>query len=97
MIMQGLGCKVLAYDPFKNKAIEAAGIPYMSLDEIYAQADVMSIHVPLLPQTTKMIDAEAISKFKKGAVLRELHPPSNPQPHRHPGGGLTPCVWRRWQ
>ena len=77
MIMQGLGCKVIAYDPFKNKAIEEAGIPYMSLDEIYAQADVMSIHVPLLPQTAGMINAEAISKFKPGAVLRETRSASS--------------------
>mmetsp|Transcript_1397 Transcript_1397/g.3665 ORF Transcript_1397/g.3665 Transcript_1397/m.3665 type:complete len:422 (-) Transcript_1397:537-1802(-) len=69
MIMQGLGCNVIAYDPFKNKAIEAAGIPYMELDEIYAQADVLSVHVPLLPQTKGLINAEAIGKFKPGATL----------------------------
>lgn len=67
--MQSMGCRVLAYDPFKNKAIEEAGIPYLELDEIYPQADVLSLHVPLLPQTTKMVDAPTIAKFKPGATL----------------------------
>ena len=48
MIMQGFGCTVVAYDPFKNKAIEEAGIPYLTLEEVYARADILSLHVPLL-------------------------------------------------
>ena len=69
MIMQGLGCRVIAYDPYKNAAIEAAGIPYLEIDEILAQADVISLHVPLLPATKHMLNAEAIGKLKKGATV----------------------------
>lgn len=69
MIMQGFGCKVLAYDPYKNKAIEEAGIPYLTPEEIYAQADVISIHVPLLPATKYMINEEVVPKLKKGCTL----------------------------
>ena len=69
MIMQGFGCKVVAYDPYKNKLIEEAGIPYLEVDEILAQADVVSLHVPLLPATTHIINAEAIAKMKKGVTL----------------------------
>ena len=69
MIMQGFGCKILAYDPYKNKAIEEAGIPYLTLEEVYAQADVLSLHVPLLPSTKYMINAEAIGRMKEGVTL----------------------------
>ena len=69
MILRGFGCKIVAYDPYKNAAVEAAGIPYLELDEVYAQADILSLHVPLLPTTNHMIDAAALGKMKKGAML----------------------------
>jgi len=69
MAMKGLGCNVIAYDPYKNKAVEEAGIPYMTADEIYAQSDIISVHVPLLPTTKYMINAEAIAKCKPGFQL----------------------------
>ena len=69
MVMQGFGCKIVAYDPFKNPAIEAAGIPYLTVDEVLAQADVLSLHVPLLPTTKHMIDADAIAKLKPGCTV----------------------------
>ena len=69
MMMQGFGCNVVAYDPFKNKAIEAAGIPYLTLEEVYAQADVISLHVPLLPSTKHMINAEALAQMRPGVTL----------------------------
>ena len=49
MIMQGFGCKIIAYDPYKNKAIEEAGIPYMDLDDIYAQVGTSILATVLVP------------------------------------------------
>ena len=69
MAMQGFGCKIVAYDPFKNPAIEAAGIPYLTVDEVLAQADVLSLHVPLLPATKHMINSDAITKLKPGCTV----------------------------
>ena len=70
MIMQKLGCEVIAYDPYRNAAIEAAGIPYLTVEEIYARADVISLHVPLLPTTEHMINEEVVSqKLRPGAIL----------------------------
>jgi len=69
MVMQGFGCNVIAYDPYKNKAIEEAGIPYVSVDEVYEKADIISLHVPLLPATKYMINEEAIGKMRKGVTL----------------------------
>jgi phosphoglycerate dehydrogenase-like enzyme len=54
--LQGLGMKVLAYDIRPNPKVEAMGIPYMSVEEILPQADVVSVHVPLLPSTYHFID-----------------------------------------
>lgn len=50
--------EVLAYDPYKNPAVEAMGVPYMSLEEMLPQADVVSLHVPLLPATYHIINKE---------------------------------------
>jgi D-lactate dehydrogenase len=48
--------KVLAYDVRPNPAVEAMDIPYMSLEEILPVADVVSLHVPLLPSTYEIMN-----------------------------------------
>jgi len=69
-IMQfGYGAKVIAYDIDPNPALENLGIYVDSLDELLAQADIISIHTPLAPQDYHMIDADAISKMKQGSYL----------------------------
>ena len=67
-IMEGFGAKVIAYDVFKDPELEKKGY-YVSLDEIYAQADVISLHVPALESTIHMINDETIAKMKDDAVL----------------------------
>jgi phosphoglycerate dehydrogenase-like enzyme len=60
--------KVIAYDPFASKAdAEKLGITLCSLEEIFAQADVISVHAPQLPETEKMLRAEHFSAMKEGA------------------------------
>lgn len=49
---------VIAYDVRKNPAVEGMGIPYMSLEEALPQADVVSVHVPLLKSTHHIINTE---------------------------------------
>ena len=53
---QGIGMKVLAYDIRPNPAVEAMDIPYLSVEEILPQADVVSLHVPLLPSTYEFMN-----------------------------------------
>ncbi|MBR1758477.1 MAG: phosphoglycerate dehydrogenase [Lachnospiraceae bacterium] len=66
----GLDMKVMAYDPFiSHDIIRANGAFPASLDEIYANADVITMHLPLSDLTHHMIDAEAISKMKDGVIL----------------------------
>ncbi|MBQ7768424.1 MAG: phosphoglycerate dehydrogenase [Oscillospiraceae bacterium] len=68
-----LGMNVYGCDPFIS--IDAAWhldsniIPVKTRDEIYANSDIITLHVPLLPDTKGMIDAEAISKMKDGVVI----------------------------
>jgi len=48
VIAKGFGMKVLTYDAYINKAFVAEGIEYVSLDELLAQSDIVSLHCPLL-------------------------------------------------
>ena len=65
-ISRGFGMNVIAYDLFPAKD---SGIAYVSLDELYAESDIISLHCPLTDDTRHMIDEEAISKMKKGVVI----------------------------
>lgn len=49
---------VLAYDVKENPMVTAMYIPYLSLDDILPRCDVLSLHVPLLPSTHHLINAE---------------------------------------
>lgn len=68
-IMLGLGCKVLAYDMFTDEHLTAAGVSYVSFEELLVQADIVSLHCPLTESTRHMINAEALAKMKKGVML----------------------------
>jgi phosphoglycerate dehydrogenase-like enzyme len=65
------GCRVCYYDPASPNAAEAAGLQAhpLSLDELLSAADVVSLHVPLLPATTGLIGARELARMKPGAVL----------------------------
>ena len=69
-ILQGFGMKVVAYDLYPDeKYAREVGISYVSLDGLYAQADMISLHVPLTDQTKNMIDAQSIAKMKEGTII----------------------------
>ena len=65
-ICRGFGMNVIAYDAFPAKD---SGIKYVSLDELFARSDVISLHCPLTADTKHMINEEAIEKMKKGVVI----------------------------
>lgn len=68
-IMQGFGCQVLAFDPYPNEELIAKGIEYKPLEDLLIASDIISLHCPLTPETYHIIDAEALQKMKKGAML----------------------------
>ena len=67
-IAAALGMKVLAHSRSRRPQGEAIG-EYVELDELLARSDVVSLHCPLFPETTNLIDATAIAKMKDGAIL----------------------------
>ncbi|CUR38196.1 D-2-hydroxyacid dehydrogenase [Limosilactobacillus reuteri] len=68
-IMEGFGAKVIAYDPFENPELKKQGYYVDSLDDLYAQADVISLHVPATKENFHMIDKDAIAKMKDNVVI----------------------------
>lgn len=69
-IMNGFGCKVLAYDKFQDeKTAKEMNFEYVDLDTLYRQSDIISLHCPLTEDNYKMINDEALSKMKDGVVL----------------------------
>jgi phosphoglycerate dehydrogenase-like enzyme len=65
------GCRVCYYDPAPADAQAAAalGVTSLSLAELLRQADVVTVHVPLLPETKGLIGRDALAGMKKGAIL----------------------------
>ena len=68
-IMLGFGCKVIAYDVKESEKLIAKGVEYQTLDEIFKNSDVLSLHCPLNVNTKHLFDRTAFSKIKKGAML----------------------------
>ena len=69
-IMRGFDCKVLGYDIAENPECVAMGVEYVDdLDDLYARADVISLHCPLVHATHHLVDSAAIEKMKPGVML----------------------------
>lgn len=69
-MMKSLGTEVLAYDVYKNEALEKEGIVrYVELDELFTKSDIISLHCPLTPETLHIINEENIQKMKDGVML----------------------------
>lgn len=68
-ILKGIGMDVVAYDPFPNEEAREYGAEYVSLDELYEQSDVITLHVPLLESTKHMINPDSIAKMKPGVMI----------------------------
>lgn len=69
-LAQAFGMRVVGYDPpLPEEVIRQSRTEPVSLEELYALADVISIHVPLIPETRGMIEAEALAKMKAGVYL----------------------------
>jgi len=68
--LKGVEMRVLAYDAFRDEAYAAAnGIEYVGLETLLESADFISVHVPLIPETAKLIGEAQFELMKKTAVL----------------------------
>ena len=66
--LAGFGCRILAYDPYPRDDVRAMA-EYVSLEELLASSDVVTLHAPGLPENRHMIGAEELAAMKPNAVL----------------------------
>ena len=67
-ICNGFGMKVIAYDVYQNESLKDF-VTYVTLDELLAQSDLISLHCPLTEQTKYLINDYSISKMKDGVMI----------------------------
>ena len=69
-ICRGFGMRVLAYDKFPAEGLDNGDtVRYVTLDELFAKSDVISLHCPLTEDTYHIIDADSLAKCRRGVVL----------------------------
>ncbi|WP_092013180.1 2-hydroxyacid dehydrogenase [Marinobacter daqiaonensis] len=69
-IAHGFGCKVIAFSKEKSDAlVEEGWTEYLDFDEVIEQSDILSLHVPLTPETRHLIDEDALGRMKKHTML----------------------------
>lgn len=67
---KGLGMQVIAYDPYAPAdRARAIGVELVSFNEAISTADFISLHMPLTPTTSKILNDYAFSKMKKGVRI----------------------------
>lgn len=65
---KAFGCKVLAFDKFK-KGFSDEFVEESTMDRIFEDADILSLHIPLTIESNKLVNAEFLSRFRKNIVL----------------------------
>ena len=68
-IMQGFGCRVLAYDPYPSESLQQRGVTYVTSEELLRESDVVSLHCPLTPENHHLINTETLRQMKDGVML----------------------------
>lgn len=68
-IMKGFGCHVLANDFTPDSNLINLGVEYVTFNELLKNSDIITLHVPLTPQTRHLIDEKAFSQTKKGIMI----------------------------
>jgi D-3-phosphoglycerate dehydrogenase / 2-oxoglutarate reductase len=70
VILKAFGALVLVHDPFlKKEQAQEMGVTRVDLDALYAQSDILSLHVPLNEKTRGMVSSQAFALMKDGVVL----------------------------
>lgn len=68
-ITKAFGCRLLGYDVVENEDAKAIGIEYRSLEELFAESDIVTLHAPLLDSTRHLANEKTIGMMKKDAIL----------------------------
>ncbi|MCI8910646.1 MAG: D-2-hydroxyacid dehydrogenase [Oscillibacter sp.] len=67
--VKAMGMRVIAYDARETEEGHALGVEYVTLDELFAQSDVLGLQMPLFPFNTGIINRENIAKMKDGVII----------------------------
>lgn len=69
-MLRGFQCRVIGYDPFVSREQAAAlGVEWLERDDVIAQADFLSLHLPATAATENMFNGELLGRMKRGAYL----------------------------
>lgn len=68
-IMTGFGCNVIAYDVRENPECVAAGVRYVTLEELFGQSHAISLHCPLTPGTHHLIGQHSLERMRNGVFI----------------------------
>ena len=68
-IAHGFGMRLLGWDVTENPACVELGMTYVPKDQLLAESDLVTLHVPLMPATQRLIDADALKLMKDDAIL----------------------------
>jgi len=69
LILKGFGCKISAYDIYPDPKLIESGVTYGTMEETLHDADVISLHCPLIESTKYLINEQTLKLIKKGAML----------------------------
>lgn len=68
-ILLGFGCTLLCHDLYPDDELQQLGARYVNLAELYAEADIISLHCPLTPETHYLINPESLGQMKNNVML----------------------------
>ncbi|MGR5131162.1 2-hydroxyacid dehydrogenase [Vibrio alfacsensis] len=68
-ILKGLGMELLCYDPYENPLAIEMGARYCTLEEIYTNADVISLHCPMSKENYHLLNEQSFAKMKDGVMI----------------------------
>lgn len=69
-ILRGFGMRVLVYDKYPDQAFaQNSGCEYVTLNELYKESNIISLHCPLTPENVNMINSQSISQMKDGVMI----------------------------
>lgn len=66
--LSGFGCRILAYDLYPNKECEAFA-EYVTLEELYTQCDIITLHAPATADNYHMLNTDAFARMKDGVII----------------------------
>lgn len=68
-LTKAFGCRLIGYDVAENQAAVDLGIEYRSLEEVFAESDIVTMHAPLIESTKHLVNKEKIGLMKETAIL----------------------------